>query len=174
MSYSGVATVAIGLVMLAVAVAVAAGVLLCLRRRRRAERLLPVFLGLLAAALVVSILAVRDGQHDLQRQAQRTLVLTSAAERASLSRFGHYTTSVANLKRLNSGLAVELKVDGAAVRILRGPGTGTVTLWASLGPGTEAQALLRSDGRLEEIDARSASAKSQRGQAPSDSRRHPS
>ncbi len=67
-----------------------------------------------------------------------------------------------------------MHVDGAVVRIARGPGVGAVTLWASLGPGTRAQATLHTDGRLEEIDARSAPAPTARSQVPSDSRRHPS
>ena len=156
MSYSGIATAAIGLALLAVAVALAAGVLLCLRRRRMAERLLPVFLGLLAGGVLVSLLAVAQGPEDLERQAQRTLGLASTAERAELARYGHYTTSVARLARLNRGLETELKVDGAVVQVARGPGTRGVTLSTSLGPGTRAQALLYPNGRLEQIAARSA------------------
>jgi len=155
MSYSGIATAAIGLALLAVAVAVAAGVLLCLRRRRSAERLLPVLLVLLVGAVLVSLVAVVQGPNDLQRQAQRTLVLATAAERAELTRSGHYTISVARLERLNRGLAAELKVDGAVVQVTRGPGPGTVTLTSSFGPGTRAQALLYANGRLEQIAARS-------------------
>jgi hypothetical protein len=156
MSYSGIATAAIGLALLAVAVAVAAGVLLCLRRRRLAERLLPVFLALLVGGVAVSLIAVAQGPNDLQRQAQRTLVLASTAERTELARSGQYTTSVARLARLNRGLETELKVDGAIVQVTRGPGVGSVTLLTSLGPGTRAQALLYADGRLEQIAARSA------------------
>ena len=69
MSYSGVATIAIGLALLAVAVAVAAGVLLCVGRKRLAERLLPVFLAVLAGGIVVSLIAVSKGPDDLQAQA---------------------------------------------------------------------------------------------------------
>jgi hypothetical protein len=156
MSYSGVATAAIGVVLLAVAVAVTAGVLLCLRRRRLAERLLPVFLALLVGGALVSVVAVAQGPDDLQRQAQRTLVLASTAERAELARSGHFTTSVVRLERLNHGLQTELQVDGALVRVTRGPGRGSVTLWTSLGPGTRAQALLYANGRLEQIAARGA------------------
>ena len=156
MSYSGVATAAIGVVLLAVAVAVTAGVLLCLRRRRLAERLLPVFLALLVGGVLVSLVAVARGPDDLQRQAQRTLVIASTAERAELARSGHFTTSVVRLERLNHGLQTELQVDGAVVRVTRGPGPGSVTLWTSLGPGTRAQALLYLNGRLEQIAARGA------------------
>jgi len=156
MSYSGIATAAIGLSLLAVAVAVAAGVLLCLRRRRLAERLLPVFLALLVGGVVVSLVAVTQSPNDLQRQAQRTLVLASTAERAELARSGHYTISVTRLAQLNGSLEAELKVDGAVVQVTRGPGAGSVTLSTSLGPGTRAQALLYADGRLEQIAARSA------------------
>jgi 4-amino-4-deoxy-L-arabinose transferase-like glycosyltransferase len=156
MSYSGIAVAAIGLALLAVAVAVAAGVLLCLRRRRLAERLLPVFLALLVGGALVSLLAVAQGPDDLQRQAQRTLVLASTAERAELQRFGHYTTSVARLARLNRSLEAELKVDGAVVEVSRGPGAGSVTLSTSLGPGTRAQALPYINGRLEQIAERPA------------------
>jgi len=156
MSYSGVATAAIGLALLAVTVAVSAGVLLCLRRRRLAERLLPVFLALLVGGILVSLVAVAKGPADLQRQAQRTLVLASAAERAELARSGHFTISVARLERLSHGLKAEVAVDGAVVRVAHGPEPGSVTLWTSLGPGTRAQALLYPDGRLEQIAARSA------------------
>ena len=155
MSYSGIATAAIGLALLAVAVALAAGILLARRRRRTAERLLPVFLALLVGAVLVSLLAVAQGPDDLQGQAQRTLGLASTAERAELTRHGHYTTSVARLARLNRGLETELKVDGAVVQVARGPGVGGVTISTSLGPGTRAQALLYANGRLEQIAARS-------------------
>jgi hypothetical protein len=158
MSYSGIATAAIGLALLAVAVGVAGAVLLCLRRRRTAERLLPVFLALLLGGVLVSLLAVAHGPDDLQRQAERTLGLASTAERAALARYGHYTTSVARLARLNQGLEKELKVDGAVVVITRGPGASGVTLSTSLGPGTRAQALLYADGRLVQLAARSAPA----------------
>jgi hypothetical protein len=174
MSYSGVATVAIGLALLAVAVAVAAGVLLCVGRRRLAERLLPVFLTLLAGGIVISLVAVWKGPDDLQAQAERTLKFAGTAERAELARSGRYTTSVPLLARLNEGLETELHVDGAVVLIRRGPGIGNVTLWTSLGPGTRAEATLQTDGRLEEIDTRSAPAPSARGQVLTDSRRHPS
>ena len=173
MSYSGVATAAIGIALLAVAVAVAAGVLLCLRRRRMAERLLPVFLALLVGGVLVSLLAIAQGPDDLQRQAQRTLGLASTAERAALARYGHYTTSVARLARLNSGLETELKVDGAVVEVTRGPGRGSVTLSTSLGPGTRAQALLYANGRLVQLAARSASS-SRRGLALANSGRRTS
>jgi 4-amino-4-deoxy-L-arabinose transferase-like glycosyltransferase len=156
MSYSGIAVAAIGLALLAVAVAVAAGVLLCLRRRRLAERLLPLFLALLVGGVLVSLLAVAQGPDDLQRQAQQTLTLASTAERAELQRFGHYTTSVARLARLSRSLEAELTVDGALVQVSRGPGAGNVTLSTSLGPGTRAEALLYTNGRLEQIAARPA------------------
>jgi len=156
MSYSGIATAAIGLAMMAVTVAVAAGVLLCLRRRRLAERLLPLFLALLVGGVVVSLIAIAQAPTDLQRQAQRTLALASAAERAELARSGHYTISVARLARINQSLKTELKVDGAVVRVTRGPGAGSVTLTTSLGPGTRAEALLDAGGRLVQLAGRSA------------------
>jgi hypothetical protein len=163
MSFSSVAYAAISLALLAVAVAITAGVLLCLRRRRLAERLLPVFLALLVSATVVALVAVIRGPADLQQQAQRTLVLATAAERAELARSGHFTTSVARLERLNRGLEAELNVDGAVVRVTRGPGRRNVTVWTSLGPGTRAQALLYPDGRLEQIAGRNARSASQHG-----------
>jgi len=163
MSFSSVAYAAISLALLAVAVAVTAGVLLCLRRRRLAERLLPVFLALLVGATLVALVAVIRGPADLEAQAQRTLVLAWAAERAELARSGHFTSSVARLEHLNRDLEVELNNDGAVVRVTRGPGRGNVTLWTSLGPGTRAQALMYPDGRLEQIAARSAPSASQHG-----------
>jgi hypothetical protein len=174
MSYSGVATVAIGLALLAVAIAIAAGVLLCVGRRRLAERLLPAFLTLLAGGVAVSLVAVAKGPDDLQAQAERTLMLTGTAELTELARSGSYTTSTKGLARLNRGLEAEIHVDGAVVRVTRGPGAGTVTLWASLGPGTRAQATLSRDGRLEQFDARSAPAPSAHRQALTDSRRRTS
>jgi hypothetical protein len=173
MSFSGVAIAAIGLALLAVTVAVTAGVLLCLRRRRLAERLLPVFLALLVGGVLVSLVAVAKGPADLQRQAQRTLVLASAAERAELARSGHFTTSVARLERLSRGLETELAVDGAVVQVARGPGAGSVTLLTSLGPGTRAQALLYPNGRLEQIVAPSAQS-SRHGLVLANSRRRAS
>ncbi len=174
MSYSGAAAVAIVLALLAVAVAVAAAVLLCVGRRRMAERMLPAFLAVLVGGTAVSLVAVSKGPDDLQAQAERTLSAAGRAERVELARSGRYTTSVWRLARLNGSLETELHVDGAVVRISRGPGAGNVTLWASLGPGTRAEATLQIDGRLEEFDARSAPAPFAREHEPNDSRRHPS
>jgi hypothetical protein len=174
MSYLGVATVAIGLALLAVVVAFFAGVLLCIGRRQLAERLLPVFLTVLAGVVLVSLVAVAKGPDDLQAQAERTLMLTRTAERTELGRSGSYSTSVWSLARLDAALEAEIHVDGATIRITRGPGAGTVTLWASLGPGTRAEATLNTAGRLEQFDARRTPAVSARRQALTDSRRHPS
>ncbi|HUA50177.1 MAG TPA: hypothetical protein VMA77_33400 [Solirubrobacteraceae bacterium] len=142
MAFSSLATVAIVVGCLAVAVAVVAGVLLVAGRRRLAERALPAFIAVLAAGILLSFAAVAESENDLQRQAQRTLALASAAERTEFARTGHFTRSVLHLERLNQGLATEMKVDGATVLALRAREKGSVFLRTSLGPGTRAQATL--------------------------------
>lgn len=149
MSYSGVATAAIGLALLAVAVAAVAGVLWSLGRRRSAERTLPAFLAVVAGAILLSFVAVAQSDGDLQRQARRTLAFASAAERTQFARSGNYTTSVIRLERLNRGLEVEVKSDGAEVHVTRGPGARTVRISVTLGPGSLAKETLRSGARFE-------------------------
>jgi hypothetical protein len=160
MSYSGLASVAIVLAVLAVAVAVTAGVLVCVGRRRLAEKALPVFLGLLACVIVVTFAAVAASESDLRSHAQRTLALASAAERTELSRTGRYTMSVFSLERVDRAFATDVKINEPIVRVTRGPGRGEVTVWVSLGPGTHAQATLDREGRLEPVSARGARAPS--------------
>ncbi len=142
MAFTSLATVAIVLGCLAVAVALAAAVLLCLGRRRLAERALPVFLAVVAAGILLSFATVAESENDLQRQAERTLSLASAAERTELARTGHFTSSVRRLERLSRGLATEMKVDAATVLVVRGRERGSVTVRTSLGPGTSARATL--------------------------------
>lgn len=151
MSFSGLAIAATILALVGVVVAVAAGLLLCLGRRRLAERVLPVFLLVLAGGTLLSFAAMAEGPKDLQDQAERTLAFAAAAERTELARSGHYTTSVARLGRLDRSLRTDVKVSEPNVQVLRGPGVGSVTVWVSLGPGTRAQATLRPDGRLESV-----------------------
>jgi hypothetical protein len=154
MSFSGLAIAAMLLALVGATVAVAAGVLLCLGRRRQAERALPVFLAVLAGGILLSFAAMAAGPKDLQRQAQRTLAYAAAAERTELARSGHYTTSVARLERLNRSFRLDVKVNEPIVRLSRGSDPGSVTLWISLGPGTRAQATLHRDGRLEGVARR--------------------
>jgi hypothetical protein len=163
MSYSTLAAAAIVLCVLAAGVAVTAGVLLCLGRRRLAQRTLPVFLGVLAGVVVLAFAAVAVSADDLQTHAERTLALASAAERTEMARTGRYTTSVVRLECVDRAFATDLKVNEPVVRLTRGPGRGNVTLWVSLGPGTRAQATLLADGRLEDISAPAARAPSRRG-----------
>ena len=163
MSYSTLAAAAIVLGLLAFALAVAAGVLLCIGRRRLAQRTLPVFLGVLAGVLVLAFAAAVESANDLQAHAERTLGLASAAERTEMARTGHYTISVTRLKRIDRAFAADVKVNEPVVRLTRGPGAGNVTLWVSLGPGTRAQATLHANGRLEDISAPAAKASSRRG-----------
>jgi hypothetical protein len=165
MSYSTLAAAAIVLGVLAVAVAISAGVLLCIGRRRLAQRTLPVFLGVLAGVIVLAFAAVAESANDLQAHAERTLGLASAAERAEMARTGHYTISVYRLERVDRAFATDVKVNEPVVRLTRGPGAGNVTLRVSLGPGTRAEAMLSADGRLEDVDAPAARAKSRRGVA---------
>ncbi|MGO9497820.1 MAG: hypothetical protein ACLQA5_14100 [Solirubrobacteraceae bacterium] len=162
MSYSGLATAAVVLAVLAAAVAVTAGILLCVGRRRLAEKTLPVFLGVLACVIVVTFAAVATSESDLRTHTQRTLALASAAERTELSRTGRYTVSVLRLERLNRAFAVDVKVNEPIVRVTSGPGRRAVTLWVSAGPGTHAQATLGADGRLEPVSERGARAPSRR------------
>jgi len=163
MSYSTLAAAAIVLGVLAVGVAVTAGVLLCIGRRRLAQRTLPVFLGMLAGVIVLAFAAVAESEDDLQAHAQRTLALASAAERTEMTRTGRYTTSLARLERVDRAFASDVKINQPVVRLTRGPGPGNVTLWISLAPGTRAQATLHADGRLEDISAPAARAPSRRG-----------
>jgi hypothetical protein len=142
MGYSTLATAAIAVACLAVAVAIVAGLMLCLGRRRLAERALPAFLGVLVAGILLSFAAVAESANDLQHQAERTLAFASAAERTEFTRTGHYTRSPTRLQRLNAGLATEIKVDGATVYVVRGHERGSVIVRTSLGPGTRAQATL--------------------------------
>ena len=162
MTYSGLATAAIALAVLAAAVAVTAGVLLCLGRRRLAEKTLPVFLGVLACVILVTFAAVATSESNLRSHTQRTLALVSAAERTELSRTGRYTMSVFSLERVDRAFAADVKINEPIVRVTRGPGRGDVTLWVSAGPGTHAQATLHPDGRLIPVSARGARAPSRR------------
>ena len=173
MSYSALASVAIVLALLAVAVALTAGVLVCVGRRRLAEKALPVFLGLLACAIVVTFAAVATSQNDLRSHTRRTLALASAAERAELSRTGRYTMSVFSLERVDRAFAADVKINQPIVRVTRGPGRGDVTLWVSLGPGTHAQATLHPDGRLVPVSARGARVPSRRRLVLATSERRP-
>jgi hypothetical protein len=174
MSFSGLAIAAILLALVGVAVAVAAGVLLCLGRRRLAEWALPVFLVVLAGGILLSFVAMAKGPKDLQRQAQRSLAYAAAAERTEFARSGHYTTSIARLEQLNRSFGIDVKVNEPIVRLSRGPGAGSVTLWISLGPGTRAQATLHPDGRLEGVAARRGSPSAPRGLILVSARRHSS
>ena len=122
MSYSGLATAAVALAVLAAAVAVTAGVLLCVGRRRLAEKALPVFLGMLVCVILVAFAAVATSESNLRTHTQRTLALASAAERTELSRTGRYTISVFRLERLNPALAADVKVNEPIVRVTSGPG----------------------------------------------------
>jgi hypothetical protein len=142
MGYTTLAAAAIAVGCLAVAVAVVAGLMLCLGRRRLAERALPAFLAVLMAGILLSFAAVAESSNDLQHQAERTLTFASSAEHAELARTGHYTRSPGRLARLNAALATEMKVDGATVYVLRGQEKGSVIVRTSLGPGTRAQATL--------------------------------
>ncbi len=163
MSYSSLAAAAIVLGVLAVAVAVTAGVLVCIGRRRLAQRTLPVFLGVLAAVIVLAFAALAESANDLQAHAERTLGLASAAERTVMARTGRYTIFVSRLERVDRAFAADVKVNEPVVRLTRGPGAGNITLWVSLGPGTRAQATLHANGRLEDISAPAARASSRRG-----------
>ena len=172
MTFSGIAIAAIVLAVLAVSVAVAAAVLLCVGHRRLAERLLPAFLAVLVGGIMLSFAAVAESQEDLQGQAERTLNFVTAAERTELARTGHYTHSVLRLARLSHGLAAELKVDGAQVRVMRGPDIGTITVSTSLGTGTHAEATLDAAGRLVRVVAHRPAHSSGQGLVQTRARRH--
>jgi hypothetical protein len=163
MSYSTLATAAIVLGVFAAGIAVTAGALLCVGRRRLAQRALPVFLGVLAGVIVLAFAAVAESEDDLQAHAERTLGLASAAERTEMSQTGRYTISVVRLERVDRAFAADVKVNQPVVRVTRGPGAGNVTLWVSLGPGTRAQAWLSASGRLEDISTPAARTTSRHG-----------
>jgi hypothetical protein len=148
MSYSILATAAIGAACLAVVVAVVVAVLLCARRRRWAKGALTVMLAVLAGGIMLSFATAAESDHDLQTQARRTVSLAASAERTELARTGRWTVSVARLRRLSPALSIEMTVDGAIVRLDRGPRAGTVTISVTLGPGTLAVATLRPGGPL--------------------------
>jgi thiol:disulfide interchange protein len=142
MGFPTLAAIAIAVACLGVAVAVGAGVMLIAGRRRAAERALPAFLVVLAAAILLSFAAVAESADDLQHQAEVTLADATAAEHAEFARTGHFTRSPTRLERLNAGLAKEMKVDGATVYVVRGRVRGSAIVRTSLGPGTHAQAAL--------------------------------
>jgi hypothetical protein len=163
MSYSTLAAAAIVLGVLAFGVALTAGALVCIGRRRLAQRTLPVFFGVLAGVIVLAFAAAAASEDDLQAHAERTLRLVSTAERTEMARTGRYTTSIARLERMDRAFAADVKVNEPVVRVTRGPGAGNVTLWVSDGPGSRAQATLHTNGRLEDVSAPAARASSRRG-----------
>jgi thiol:disulfide interchange protein len=144
MGFPTLAAIAIAVACLGVAVAVGAGLMLIAGRRRAAERALPAFLVVLAAAILLSFAAVAESADDLQHQAEVTLADATAAEHAEFARTGHFTRSPTRLERLNAGLAKEMKVDGATVYVVHGRVRGSAIVRTSLGPGTHAQATLYS------------------------------
>ena len=113
MSYSTLATAAIVLGVFAAGIAVTAGALLCVGRRRLAQRALPVFLGVLAGVIVLAFAAVAESEDDLQAHAERTLGLASAAERTEMTQTGRYTISVVRLERVDRAFAADVKVESA-------------------------------------------------------------
>lgn len=140
--YTILATASIILALLALALAVATVLLVCVKRRRWADRTLSVLLAVLAAGATSAFFAGVEGQNDLQAGARRVASLAASAEQRAHSRFGRYTTSVARLQRLSLALATELRVNGAAVAMSRSRVTDSVHIHAWLGYGTSARLTL--------------------------------
>ena len=118
-NYTILSTASVVLALLAFAFALATGVLVCVKRRRWADKTLSVLLAVLAASAASAFLAAAEGQNDLQGQSRRVASLAALAEQRAHSRFGRYTTSIARLERLSPALATEVRVDGAVVGIVQ-------------------------------------------------------
>ncbi|MGZ4245596.1 MAG: hypothetical protein ACXVSE_15020 [Solirubrobacteraceae bacterium] len=140
--YTILATASIILALLALALAVATVLLVCVKRRPWADRALSVLLAVLAVGATCAFFAGVEGQNDLQVQSRRVASLAASAEQRAHSRFGRYTTSVAQLRRLSPALATQLRVNGAAVAMSRSRVTDTVRIHAWLGYGTSARLTL--------------------------------
>lgn len=142
-NYTILATGSIVLALLALACAVATVLLVCVKRRRWAEKTLSVLLAVLAAGATSAFLAAAEGQNDLQAQSRRVASLAALAEQRTHSRFGRYTTSTVRLEQLSPALATELRDDGAAVDIARSRVGDSLRIHATLGYGTGARLTLR-------------------------------
>ena len=115
MSFSTLSTVAVGLAFVAMGVAVLAGVLVCLRRRERANRAFAVVVVLFAAATATAFGAGARSGNDLQVETRAVLALAASAERTAHARSGSYTSSIARLERISPTLADQLSLDAAHV-----------------------------------------------------------
>jgi hypothetical protein len=115
MSFSTLATVAVGLALVAVTVTGLAGILVCLRRREQANRALTVVVVLFATATASAFGAAARSGNDLQVETRAVLSLAVSAERTVHARSGRYTTSIANLERISPALADQISLDAAHV-----------------------------------------------------------
>ena len=140
--YTILATASIILALLAFALAGSTVLLVCVKRRAWADRTLSVLLGVLVAGAACAFFAGVEGQNDLRVQSRRVASLAASAEQRAHSRFGRYTTSVAQLRRLSPSLATQLRVNGAAVSISRSRATDSVRIHAWLGYGASARLTL--------------------------------
>jgi folylpolyglutamate synthase/dihydropteroate synthase len=147
MSFSTLSTVAVGLAFLAMTVAVIAGILVCLRRRERANRALALAVVLFAAATATAFGAAARSGNDLQVETHAVLALAASAERTAHARYGRYTTSIARLERISPALADQLSLDAAHVSAGARALTRRVRLRAWIGASTPASLELRFGAR---------------------------
>jgi len=115
MSFSTLASVAIGLALVALTVAGLAGILVCLRRREQANRAFALVVVLFAAATASAFGAAARSGNDLQVETRAVLSLAVSAERTVHARSGRYTVSVAYLERISPALADQISLDAAHV-----------------------------------------------------------
>jgi hypothetical protein len=113
MSFSTLATVAVGLALMAIGVAVVAGILVCLRRREWANGAFVLMAVLFVAATASAFGAAARSGSDLQLETRAVLSLAASAERAAHTRAGRYTTSIARLQRISPALADQISLVGA-------------------------------------------------------------
>jgi hypothetical protein len=115
MSFSTLATIAVGLAFVAMAAAVVAGILVRLGRREWANRAFALVVVLFVAAAASAFGAAARSGHDLQVETRTVLSLAASAERTAYERSGRYTTSIARLERISPALARQISLDGAHV-----------------------------------------------------------
>jgi hypothetical protein len=115
MSFSTLATVAVGLALVAVTIAGLAGILVRLRRREQANRAFALVVVLFAAATASAFGAAARSGSDLQVETRAVLSLAASAERIVHARSGRYTVSIAYLERISPALADQISLDAAHV-----------------------------------------------------------
>jgi hypothetical protein len=147
MSFSTLATVAVGLALAGVTVAGLAGILVCLRRREQANRAFGLVLLLFATATASAFGAAARSGNDLQVETRAVLSLAASAERTVHARSGRYTTSIADLERISPALADQISLDAAHVSAGPRAPIRRVRLRVWIGASTPAVRVLTSRAR---------------------------